>query len=51
MALYDQAGTLVAISTIGFEWSYDPKDGASDNFVFWRNLISWLAEQSISKLK
>ncbi len=53
IGLYDQTGTVVAIPDVGFHWgaSFKPETVESDNFVFWRNLLVWLAGQSRNKRK
>ncbi len=53
IGLYDHTGTMIAIPDVGFHWgsSFRPETVQSDNFVFWRNLLAWLAEQSRLKRK
>ena len=47
IGVYDGAGTLVAIPNIGFHWGNSFQQvGESDNFVFWRNALLWLAMKS-----
>ena len=44
IGVYDDAGTVIAIPNIGFYWGNSFQQvGASDNFVFWRNGLQWLA--------
>ncbi len=53
IGLYDQTGTVIAIPDVGFHWgsTFKPETVASDNFVFWRNILAWLAQQSRCKCK
>jgi hypothetical protein len=52
IALYEERGALVAIASSHFEWGKDATDvdfsfiGEYDNFIFWRNLLSWLTERA-----
>lgn len=53
IAVYDGAngdGTMVAIPDIGFHWgSSFQQVSQSDNFVFWRNTLRWLAQKAQQK--
>jgi hypothetical protein len=47
---YNGAGTVIAIPNVGFHWGNSFQQvAASDNFVFWRNSLKWLAQQSRMK--
>jgi hypothetical protein len=50
IGVYDGAGTVIAIPNVGFHWGNSFQQvAASDNFVFWRNSLKWLAQQSRMK--
>lgn len=47
IGVYDGAGTLIAIPNIGFYWGNSfGQVQESDNFVFWRNALRWMALKS-----
>jgi hypothetical protein len=50
IAVYDCVGTIVAVPNSGFYWGNSFQQvGQSDNFVFWRNALRWLAMKSQMK--
>ena len=50
IAVYDAVGTIVAVPDTGFYWGNSFQQvGQSDNFVFWRNALRWLAMKSRMK--
>lgn len=58
IALYDGVGTIVAIPSVAFHWGNSIPEptiaanvASSDNFVFWRNTLVWLAERARIKHK
>jgi WD40 repeat protein len=52
IGLYDQTGTVIAIPDVGFHWgtAFRQEISQSDNFIFWQNMVTWLAQQSREKL-
>jgi hypothetical protein len=51
IAVYDGQGTMVVIPDSVFEWDYgNGADGIDNNFVLWRNMLTWLIAQTRTKM-
>ena len=47
-ALYEGAGTAIAIPDVGFHWLRSDAP-TNDNFLFWHTMLHWLIQQSHAK--